>query len=85
MRKREIEWLPWKQTASSFAGVVLALTRREASEVWPASPSSQDCNLIKHFGAGSPVPPITLLGTACWLPKSGLDAGKVLHQPCVAA
>lgn len=58
---RKSEWLLWKQAASSFAGVVLALASQEASDVWSASPSSQRYNLIKHFGTASPVPPAALL------------------------
>lgn len=70
MWKWELGWFPWKQTACSFACVALA------SDVRPASPSGQGCNLIKHFGAGSPFPPITLLKTMRWLPKHRVTAGK---------
>ncbi|XP_072823945.1 coactosin-like protein isoform X1 [Vicugna pacos] len=38
----------------------------------PPAPG-QGCNLIKHFGAGSPVPPTTLLKTVRWLPKHSHD------------
>lgn len=61
-----------------FAGVVLALASQEASDVWSAYPSSQRCNLIKHFGTASPVPPVTLLRRVCWLPKLSLQCREIL-------
>lgn len=67
----------WKQAASSFAGVVLALASQEASDVWSASPSSQHCNLIKHFGTASPDPPVTLLRRTHWLPKCSLQCQEI--------
>lgn len=94
MWKWELEWFPWKQAACSFACVALA------SDVRPASPSGQGCNLIKHFGAGSPSPPKhpppppnnTTQNNAL-ASQTAVTAGKCsaahpprcLHQPHVAA
>lgn len=46
----------------------------------PAFPSGQGCNLIKHFGAGSPFPPTTLLKTVHWLPKHGCECREMLSD-----
>lgn len=62
-----------------FCWCCLGIYKSEASNGWPASSSSQGGHLIKRFGAGSPLAPVTplrrVLPSQTWppVPGSALD------------